>query len=233
MDQPVYSFLPRGLISSEEPHTSVEEMARGYIRAMKAFKHEGPYLIGGECVGGLVAYEIAQQLVANNEKVIHLILMDTVKPTPLFALKENMIFVFRIMRSILRNENNKGSIRFFKNLIDSLRTGISLILQISNENKESLRIKFGAYNYQKTLLSYRPEYYDGDVTLIANSEWSKKNNCLGWDNKLKKRFNIKVVPGDHKTRLTTYGLVSGEVIKESIDYAFTEYQRISLGKKDI
>ncbi len=225
MDQPVYSFLPRGLITSEDPHNSVVEMASDYIRAMKSFQHEGPYLIGGECVGGVVAYEMAQQLAATNEKVLHLIIMDTVKPTPIFALRENMIFVFRIMRSVLKNSNHKDFTGFLKKLKDSLLTGFGLIFQISRDNKESLRIKFGAYNYQKTLLSYRPAYYNGDVTLISNKEWIKKNNNLGWDNRLKKRFAVKVVPGDHKTRLTTYGHVSGKVIKESIDDALTKYTK--------
>jgi acyl transferase domain-containing protein/thioesterase domain-containing protein len=217
MDQPVYSFLPRGLISSEKPHDSVEEMATDYIMAMKAFKHDGPYLIGGECVGGTVAYEMAQQLKAMNEDVLHLILMDTAKPTPVFAFRENMLFVLRIIRSIFNDSKNHGVTGFLKNTTEALRTGLCLILHISKKKKESDRIKFGTLNYQKTLLSYRPEYYDGDVTLIANQDWISKNNSLGWDKRLRKRLDIKVVPGDHKTRLTTYGAVSGEVIRECID----------------
>ncbi|MBU0754709.1 MAG: amino acid adenylation domain-containing protein, partial [Planctomycetes bacterium] len=60
-DQPVYGFKPRGLDGTEIPHGSVEEMAWDYLKEMRAFQPEGPYYLGGECVGGVVAFEMARQ----------------------------------------------------------------------------------------------------------------------------------------------------------------------------
>ena len=52
-------------------------MAFEYIKSMKAIQKEGPYLVGGWSYGGLIAYEIARQLVQQKDEVSALILMDT------------------------------------------------------------------------------------------------------------------------------------------------------------
>ena len=52
-------------------------MAAHYLDEIRAFQPQGPYLIAGFCFGGLVAYEMAQQLVAAGEEVGFLALLDT------------------------------------------------------------------------------------------------------------------------------------------------------------
>jgi len=37
-------------------------MARDYLAEIRSLQAEGPYTVLGECGGGLIAYEIAQQL---------------------------------------------------------------------------------------------------------------------------------------------------------------------------
>lgn len=44
-------------------------MARHYIAEIRTVQPRGPYRIGGTCTGGLVAYEMAQQLTADGEEV--------------------------------------------------------------------------------------------------------------------------------------------------------------------
>ena len=51
-------------------------MAAEHIKAMRAIQPEGPYLLGGWCNGGLVAYEIARQLHAEGQTLDLLVLMD-------------------------------------------------------------------------------------------------------------------------------------------------------------
>jgi amino acid adenylation domain-containing protein len=69
-DQPFYGLQARGLDGKEKPFMRVEEMAAHYIDELRSVQPQGPYLIGGTCTGGLVAYEIAQQLTAQGERVI-------------------------------------------------------------------------------------------------------------------------------------------------------------------
>jgi len=69
-DQPFYGLQARGLNGEETPFTDVGEMAAHYIREIRSVRSAGPYLIGGTCTGGVVAYEMAQQLLAAGERVV-------------------------------------------------------------------------------------------------------------------------------------------------------------------
>jgi amino acid adenylation domain-containing protein len=57
--------------------TTVEEMATLYLREIRQVQPEGPYFLGGWSMGGLVAFEIARQLEAQDEAVALLALFDT------------------------------------------------------------------------------------------------------------------------------------------------------------
>ncbi|MDH5740625.1 MAG: amino acid adenylation domain-containing protein [Nitrospira sp.] len=67
---PVYGLQARGLDGNAAPFSSVPEMATQYISEIRTRFPEGPYVVVGACTGGLVAYEMAQQLVEQNTAVI-------------------------------------------------------------------------------------------------------------------------------------------------------------------
>ena len=75
-DQPVYGLQSLGLDGKRAPLTRIEDMAAHYLREIRSLQPEGPYLIGGMSFGGMVAYEIAQQLLAQGEQVGLLALLD-------------------------------------------------------------------------------------------------------------------------------------------------------------
>lgn len=56
--------------------TSLEEMAAIHLAQMRAIQPEGPYLLAGWSFGGVLAYEIAQQIVASGAPVEFLGLID-------------------------------------------------------------------------------------------------------------------------------------------------------------
>ena len=76
-DQPFYGLQSQGLDGSCPPLTKVEEMAAAYVREIRKVQPLGPYFLGGYCMGGTVAFEIAQQLHAEGETVALLALFDT------------------------------------------------------------------------------------------------------------------------------------------------------------
>ncbi|SAK68328.1 acetoacetyl-CoA synthetase [Caballeronia hypogeia] len=76
-ERPVYGLQALGLDGDEAPQHSVEEMARGYVLRMREAQPKGPYALVGYSFGGLIAFEIAQQLVAAGEKIEMLCLLDT------------------------------------------------------------------------------------------------------------------------------------------------------------
>jgi amino acid adenylation domain-containing protein len=79
-EQPFYGLEARGLDGQHAPATSIEEMAADYIEAIRALQPEGPYLLGGWSMGGMIALEMVQQLHAQNQEVAILVLLDTVVP---------------------------------------------------------------------------------------------------------------------------------------------------------
>jgi amino acid adenylation domain-containing protein len=73
---PVYGLQAPGLYGEEEPHTQMETMAGHYVELLRAVQPEGPYLLGGWSLGGVIAFEMALQLQAWGETVALLALMD-------------------------------------------------------------------------------------------------------------------------------------------------------------
>jgi aspartate racemase len=76
-EQPFYGAQSRGLDGKEPPLRVVQEMAREYLKEIRELQPHGPYQLGGACMGGIVAFEMAQQLEAAGERVALLALVDT------------------------------------------------------------------------------------------------------------------------------------------------------------
>jgi amino acid adenylation domain-containing protein len=80
-DQPCYGLQARGLEDGQDPHTRIEDMAAYYIEALQTVQPTGPYHLGGWSMGGVVAFEMAQQLCAHGQQVALLALFDGRIPT--------------------------------------------------------------------------------------------------------------------------------------------------------
>lgn len=81
-DQPFYGLHPVGLTGKQPPYTQIEDMAAAYLKALRQVQPQGPYLLGGWSFGGLVAFEMAQQLQSVGQQVALLALIDTLAPVP-------------------------------------------------------------------------------------------------------------------------------------------------------
>jgi thioesterase domain-containing protein len=76
-DQPFYCLQAQGLDSAHPCHTSIEQMAAHYLEKIRSVQPEGPYFLGGFSLGGSVALQIAQQLVAQGEPESTVVFFDT------------------------------------------------------------------------------------------------------------------------------------------------------------
>jgi FkbH-like protein len=76
----VYGIEPRRLSRVPLAHTRIEDMARFYIKEMRSKQPRGPYMLGGLCAGGVIAYEMASQLISAGETVKLVALLDAAKP---------------------------------------------------------------------------------------------------------------------------------------------------------
>jgi amino acid adenylation domain-containing protein len=86
-ERPVYGLQSQGLYGRDLPHTNIEEMAEHYIKEMRTVQPSGPYLLSGWCFGGLVAFEMAQQLHRVGERV-ELLAMLNAPSTPDYRAME-------------------------------------------------------------------------------------------------------------------------------------------------
>ena len=81
LEQPFYGLQspPANWFPASE--VSIEQMATLYNREIRSVQPVGPYLLSGWSMGGLVAWEMAQQLIQEGETIGLLALMDTTPPS--------------------------------------------------------------------------------------------------------------------------------------------------------
>jgi thioesterase domain-containing protein len=212
-DQPFYGLQAQGLYNNEEPHTRLEEMAAHYAEAMRSLQPEGPYLVGGWSLGGIVALEIAQQLHAQGQDIGLLAILDS----PIFSA----LFLPLEERKLQPEEFTevKGLAR------RAARRGLSMnhLLQFSAADQEQLLLEnvqranlidpditpahfrrwqaIVTSNYQ-ALMGYQVRPYPGTVTLFRATR-NDLSRLPDWGPDLRwgsvaGQLEIELVPGDHK-----------------------------------
>jgi thioesterase domain-containing protein len=99
----------------------IEALAAHYIEELRTVQPNGPYFLIGYSWGGLVAYEIAQQLTANGEVVELVALVDTLLPISYrqsFGDRAVRIIsyppskLFQRLKYKLRTKLNKESVKY-------------------------------------------------------------------------------------------------------------------------
>jgi amino acid adenylation domain-containing protein len=210
-DQPFYSFQPQGLDGSQPPYTRIEDMAAHYIKDLRALQPEGPYFIGGHCFGGLVAFEMAQQLHALGAKIAFLALFDCYAPRP-----------EKSGRSSLMRRYRYRAIRFFERTV-SLHVGNLSVLP-RKERFPYLKGKFNKALYKlymavgawwipaarnrrlilktgsRASRKYYPKLYPGKVTLFRATELGggiDHDPEMGWGRLAGAGVEIHLIPGYH------------------------------------
>src|SRR5713226_1548702 len=76
-DYPFYGLQCRGLDGNGNCLTRVEDMASAYLKEIRELQPEGPYYLGGFCMGGSIAFEMAQQLTKEGQRVALLAMFDS------------------------------------------------------------------------------------------------------------------------------------------------------------
>ncbi|NOJ91721.1 amino acid adenylation domain-containing protein [Corallococcus coralloides] len=77
-DTPVHAFRASGLEPGEVLYRDVPAMARSYVDELLAFQPQGPFWLGGHSSGGVIAYEMAAELLERGHSVAGVIQIDTV-----------------------------------------------------------------------------------------------------------------------------------------------------------
>ncbi len=128
VDQPFYGLQAQGLDGGARPLESIEEMAALYVKEIRKVQPRGPYLLGGYCMGGTIAYEVARQLQSSGEAVALLALCDTMNwhKVPLSVWSKSSYacqrFVFHAASFL--DLDSPGKAKFFGEKVDVLRRRI-------------------------------------------------------------------------------------------------------------
>lgn len=92
-DRSFYGLQPLGLDGKSAPLNRMEAIAAYYIQAIQTLQPHGPYFLGGWSFGGLVAFEMAQQLTQAGESVAFLALLDTPAPCHKLSFWQSLQFL--------------------------------------------------------------------------------------------------------------------------------------------
>jgi len=204
-EQPIYGLEDSKLHSQKVEVQLVEEMAAKYIEAMLKVQSEGPYLIGGSSFGGLIAFEMANQLQKLNRKVELLALIDT--PTseemPMKLEKDDDIIEY-LAQSLLDNDS------LVQNLPKHLDTHSQLSWlceQFSNtgffqSDLSQLQRLIEVFKANMDAMwNYTPQTYPGRVVFFYAKErrelYDPLYPFLPWLDLAAGGVEIQTVPGDH------------------------------------
>ena len=183
VDYPLYGLQAQGLDGKSPCLSSLEEMATHYIKEIRTVQPEGPYFLGGYSLGGVIAYEMGQQLSASGEPVALVALLDTypgdIKPElhPVFDLLRSPQYLFLELPS--------AAIEALRRKIKRGRVNPAL-------NRVRLHNAAAANRYV-----LRP--YAGTVALFRanHNSWRGSDPYMKWAT-LAAKLETHEVPGDHR-----------------------------------
>ncbi|HET6364287.1 MAG TPA: amino acid adenylation domain-containing protein [Nitrospirota bacterium] len=206
-DQPVYGLQARGVDGMMSPYSSIEEMASHYIAEIRSVQSSGPYFLGGASFGGTVAFEIAQQLTQQGEKVAFLVLFDSVGPGARGYRYWRTSLKIRL--SGVQGEAQSQQIplplflpkrigRYLSNRLRTLRLGFFRLAK--RPIPLELREEYLFRSHNTILKRYIPHPYPGPITLFrgpAGNRWPHNDPELGWKNVARGGLKIITIPVSH------------------------------------
>jgi amino acid adenylation domain-containing protein len=190
---PIYGVRARGLEPGEQPAGNLEAMATLYLEAVRTRQPVGPYRLAGHSFGGVVAYEMARQLVERREQVEALVLLDSPGPGQMpvsLGTQEEIQEYFQRMAPELFRElflRSAGQ----EEALEALLPRSEVFLRVFQENAAAM-------------FAYAPRPYPGRLVFFHARERdaiNPKHPELAWIPLAQEGVEVHVVPGNHVTML--------------------------------
>lgn len=207
-DQPLYGLQGLGLDGDTTHIKSIETVAARYLTEVKEHEPDGPYIIMGYSFGGIIAYEMAKQLIEEGKEVQILGMLDTYAKIPVTKTKLALYA--------------QKSWRQFKKAAFFGRSFVTRPAQTYRYQKLILKRKFDK-NFAETedeqVYDYSPEVIEAYDSAYNNYVMQPLNvaidlfrvkeriyylddpDYLGWKRYAGKGVHVHSIPGDHKTFL--------------------------------
>ena len=243
-DQPVYGFMHQCQDGMPARYTTVQDIATHYLEELCSVQPDGPYLLGGYSFGGLVAFEMAQQLLSRGESVGLLVLLEATLPytgvlssfSPINSLRTTDKVRSRLRDQLARlqpltaveavvslQSQIKGR---FKQMFEFRRTKrafqriIYKFCELAGYRvPRSVRTRYLLDVYDKAVRRYRPNVYPGDAVFIKTVK-NTHDHLGAWGNLASQGLKVHLVPGDHKTAVDEPQVKAwAEKLKDCLDKA--------------
>jgi len=218
--RPVWALRARGLDAQTTPHESVEQMARDYLAEVRALPH-GPYYLAGWSTGGIFAFEMARQLVAEGSELGALFFLDS--PTPAILEGVDLDDHARFLVDLVEFSNWFAGTEMRVDYAQLKRRGVEAALQtVFDEAKQHQvlpsdasvdylrRLVAVCRENSRAILQYEMRPLDRPVQLfrptnadvLADASGKTLSADLGWGSVLGDRLAIHEVHGDHFSMMT-------------------------------
>ena len=228
--RPVIPIRPCGLAGEPVP-SSYREMATIHLEQIRAIQSKGPYLLGGNCNGGLVAFEISKLLAEQGETVNQLIMIDTSASNLRFErLRKNYLLgaltafaptlaerVFLFARRQLEwRRHHRGQNQclmllqhFFKRVASPFRNPArDLHAATTGATDRSVAGYWAGLRpiYQRIDHLYFPARYGGRIVVLwpQVSPRESLSEAKYWWERICSQIEIREIPGDNVTCLTKH-----------------------------
>jgi len=206
----VYGIQCLGADGQGEYHTDIPAMASYYIDELQSLQPHGPYLLGGFCMGGVIALEMAQQLAKKGERPNLVAMIETYNPRAL-KIRQNICFrsAFAVRNGYCHIVNwvlahPRERVRYFveKLLLEKARMKALFRLGLVragkafglNVGREYAHLEIGAIN-DRAYFAYDPHPYKGKLTVFRPKydllKW-KRRDC-GWSEIASEGVDIHVI----------------------------------------
>lgn len=217
-EQPFYGLQAPVQDGKQIPFTQIEDTAARYIKEIQTLQPSGPYLLGGFCIGGVIAFEMAQQLVAQGEQVALLALFDSFASFP-SSLRERISLHFGYFLRLEPQEKVTYLLTRLVRRIKLLAKTIQKFYPSINSHKAS---------------PYTPRVYSGRVTLFRASKQlpiTYHLPDLGWGKLAREGVEVHHIPGAHTDIVLNEPSVSilAEELQACIDKAQIELSESDTG----
>jgi thioesterase domain-containing protein len=185
-------------------------MASQYIEAIAAVQPHGPYFLGGHSMGGLIAYEMAQQLLSRGETLDFLMVLD--HPGPAARLRWSDYLRWHVtclaqlnMRDRVKYVEDRlawklRSSRFLPTFLRRLGAGLATP---GGTVKSVWRLRMLEASFN-AMDRYTIRPYPGRLTLMRSRRGAAaihSDPCGGWGKVALRGVDVHEVPGDHMDML--------------------------------
>jgi amino acid adenylation domain-containing protein len=195
-DQPfvVVRLMAEDLAALGETPT-LESIAACHVHKILSTQPHGPYTVGGLCLGGVLAFEVAQQLREAGHEVSLLIMLDPPSPSYMDSHRRVRPKLSQ-PRYLLKRAARLGLKTSFVKIRKRVFERFTPLLEAVSARTE---VKIAQETVEAAASMYQPRQYDGKVLLLLASERPPHLDFLpGWRAVVPSSLHTQYLDGHHE-----------------------------------